>query len=292
MAWPYVAAAGIAATSALHGGHLARGESRRARSEEYERQKEFAQMGIRWRVADAKAAGLHPLFALGAATPGYSPSVQVGDSGHAQAGQEISRAMLASAEHGVKREQAGLAAKLADAAMERDYAQAAYYWSLALRTERSPGAGAPTDPSVYANPNVQVNPNFDARTAADLVKVNPSEAVSYSGGDRSLAAARSSVWQEYVYRDDKGKHRVIYLPGGKGSIEEALESVSENYMLMLTVLNENIRRNPEFLSEARGTIPFAGLMYDSSDFLWQLRNQWQKWRHKQRRQSPAPQRLK
>lgn len=42
----------------------------------YEAQKEFAQHGIRWRVADAKAAGLHPLAALGASPLGFSPSFQ------------------------------------------------------------------------------------------------------------------------------------------------------------------------------------------------------------------------
>lgn len=31
-------------------------------------QREFAQMGIQWKVADAKAAGIHPLYALGAST--------------------------------------------------------------------------------------------------------------------------------------------------------------------------------------------------------------------------------
>lgn len=46
----------------------------------YEHQKEFAQNGIRWRVADAKAAGLHPLAALGAQTSSYTPSAVVGDS--------------------------------------------------------------------------------------------------------------------------------------------------------------------------------------------------------------------
>lgn len=42
-------------------------------TEEYEREKEFAQMGIRWKVEDAKAAGLHPLAALGAQTQSYAP---------------------------------------------------------------------------------------------------------------------------------------------------------------------------------------------------------------------------
>lgn len=36
-------------------------------------QKEFAQNGIQWKVADAKAAGVHPIYALGAPTTSYSP---------------------------------------------------------------------------------------------------------------------------------------------------------------------------------------------------------------------------
>lgn len=43
-------------------------------------QREFAQMGIRWRVADAEAAGLHPLAALGASGAAYSPSYSMGGS--------------------------------------------------------------------------------------------------------------------------------------------------------------------------------------------------------------------
>jgi hypothetical protein len=37
-------------------------------------QKEFAQSGIQWRAADAKAAGIHPIFAMGANVPTYTPS--------------------------------------------------------------------------------------------------------------------------------------------------------------------------------------------------------------------------
>lgn len=42
-------------------------------------QREFAQQGIRWKVADAKAAGIHPLAALGVMPTSYSP-VSVGGS--------------------------------------------------------------------------------------------------------------------------------------------------------------------------------------------------------------------
>lgn len=63
----------------------------------YEAQKEFAQNSIRWRVADAKAAGLHPLAALGAQSSGYTPSATIGDSPDfsflQDVGQNIDRAI-------------------------------------------------------------------------------------------------------------------------------------------------------------------------------------------------------
>ena len=63
----------------------------------YQQQKEFAQNGIRWRVADAKAAGIHPLAALGAMPANYTPAASVANppdfSFLADAGQSIGRAM-------------------------------------------------------------------------------------------------------------------------------------------------------------------------------------------------------
>lgn len=62
-------------------------------------QREFARQGIQMRVADAKKAGIHPLYALGANLPTYSPSptyvgagTQLGDA-VAEAGQNIGRAV-------------------------------------------------------------------------------------------------------------------------------------------------------------------------------------------------------
>lgn len=73
---------------------------------QYQIQKEFAQSGIQWRVADAKAAGLHPLAALGAAPASYSPASYVGadrlpadrdiGSSLSQMGQGIHRAAHAA----------------------------------------------------------------------------------------------------------------------------------------------------------------------------------------------------
>lgn len=58
-------------------------------------QREFAQNGIRWRAEDARAAGLHPLYAMGLQPSSFSPSY-VGDSlssSFAQAGSEFGRAI-------------------------------------------------------------------------------------------------------------------------------------------------------------------------------------------------------
>lgn len=65
-------------------------------------QKDFAQQGVRWKVNDAKAAGIHPLFALGANTTSFSPvsvgttaDTSMGDMARGM-GQDLSRAVQAT----------------------------------------------------------------------------------------------------------------------------------------------------------------------------------------------------
>lgn len=77
------------------GGILGRKSSSDNAAKQAALQKEFAQKGIQWKVADAKAAGIHPLYALGANTISYSPQT-VGDplpSALANMGQDVSRAV-------------------------------------------------------------------------------------------------------------------------------------------------------------------------------------------------------
>lgn len=74
------------------------------RDQDFQRQEHFAKHGIQWRAQDAAAAGIHPLYALGASTPTFSPSpVSVGSptiaadtsmgSAVASMGQDIGRAI-------------------------------------------------------------------------------------------------------------------------------------------------------------------------------------------------------
>lgn len=102
---PIVTSSLISAGSNLLGGLLGgkKDNSAKIAAQNYAMQKEFAQNGIRWKVADAKAAGIHPLAALGANTLSFTPSV-VGDTGGGPdwgstvraMGQDISRAFDAT----------------------------------------------------------------------------------------------------------------------------------------------------------------------------------------------------
>lgn len=91
---PIVTASLIAGGADLLGGTIGGIGSSSAGEANARIQRKMAQHGISWKVADAKAAGIHPLYALGATPFSYSPShVGGGDYGISQAGQNISRAI-------------------------------------------------------------------------------------------------------------------------------------------------------------------------------------------------------
>lgn len=73
------ALSGVADVAGLFGGRS--GSAMRAQENMHAQniafQKMFAQEGIRWRVEDAKKAGIHPLYALGASIPSFSPSTYI-----------------------------------------------------------------------------------------------------------------------------------------------------------------------------------------------------------------------
>lgn len=121
-----IVGAGIGAGAKLIGGYLDREAAEDANAqrvalsqEEYRRQKEFAKEGIRWKVKDAQAAGVHPLFALGASTSSYAPQsigVEKESIGGAVAemGQDLSRAVAAGStavERGLRLQQLKLASE-------------------------------------------------------------------------------------------------------------------------------------------------------------------------------------
>jgi len=145
----------IAAGTSILGGILGNKASEKANKaaeanaqKQYEQQKEFAQSGIQWKVADAEKAGVHPLYALGANTVSYAPQ-SVGSTPSnfdfvGQAGQNIGRAIDATRSNPRKMEAMALTASQIqleglqlDNELKRTQLQSAI--TLANQTGKGPG---------------------------------------------------------------------------------------------------------------------------------------------------------
>lgn len=83
----------ISGASSIAGGLIGANSA----SKDRKMQKQFAKKGVQWRAADARAAGIHPLAALGYSGSSYTP---VGDGGMgsavSQAGQQLGSAVSAA----------------------------------------------------------------------------------------------------------------------------------------------------------------------------------------------------
>lgn len=188
MVWPAIIAGG----AALLGGALANRSNRKVADQTNEAQREinaqntalqreFAQAGIRWRVEDAKAAGLHPLFALSGSGATYSPqamALMTPDQsalgrGIAEAGQAVSRSIQAQQTADQRAiTQATLAHLVAQTGKED--AMAAYYASEAARNRQSANSAA-----AIPDGTVQVGP---------LVKNVPDEVIAHDPRNPALTA--------------------------------------------------------------------------------------------------------
>lgn len=85
----------IGAGSSLLGGLFSGNSQKKMAREQMQLQREFAQNGVQWKVADAKKAGIAPLAALGAQTHSYTPISYADPMGDAisNAGQNIAGAV-------------------------------------------------------------------------------------------------------------------------------------------------------------------------------------------------------
>lgn len=136
-----------------------------------EMQVQFAQKGIQWRAADAEAAGISKLYALGANTASYSP-VSIGGSqvpnAINQAGQHLSRA-VAAADTGTGRANAVMQSlAVENAALNNDLLRSQIRRMDAQTGPPMPGPGTnylidgQGDTTI---PNIKINPM--ERTATD-----------------------------------------------------------------------------------------------------------------------------
>lgn len=210
-------------------------------------QREFAQMGIRWKVEDAKAAGLHPLYAIGGSGAAFAPSPTLvhgsppevrptlrdasPPSGYlGSMGQDIGRALAATLDPAQAAERA-LQLKLLESQVEKENAQAQYYRSQANR-ENAAGGGQPVyipANSGYGEDPIQL---IDAPFLRDTIRAQPSEVESSRSSDSSSTPGSRPTWSDY-----SAFGTTIRLPA-KGATE-ALESLEP--LGAIATVAENVR---------------------------------------------------
>lgn len=172
----------LGAVGSIAGGLLGNKSAKKAAEKNYEQQKEFAQNGLKWNVAQAKELGISKLVAAGMPTQSYAPSNVGGNFDFlGNAGQNIGRALAAGQGPGG----AGTAVPRAAAAVQLEGLQLdndikrAQIASL-NKTLTQPGTAAP-----YGSPNGTVidGPTLKLQTNRDLARSDEQYSVPGAGPD-------------------------------------------------------------------------------------------------------------
>lgn len=218
--WAWLSWAIPAAAKAIEG-IMGADEQRRATNRNIDMQREFAQQGIQWKVADAKAAGVHPLYALGAQTHSFSP-IQVGSPlGQAigEMGQDIGRAFNATASNAERERQALDLAKVTEERLqmerERHRSQMAndevqrQYWASRITTANQAG-----------NPPAQSFGVSSSAGPVTAVQLQPDKQTMAKAGGYETAGTHPA-FREYRY-GSQGRE-TMRLPSDE--MGEALENM-------------------------------------------------------------------
>lgn len=239
-----LASAALGAAGSIAGGLLSGGGGSSGAATEwlwkknYQAQKEFAQNGIRWKVDDAKAAGLHPLAALGSGSF-FSPSGSIGVdqtggkdySWLGDVGQNIGRAIdaKATAEERAKAEAVNDEAnglKLENMRLQNEQIKLDMATQLARDVTASQRAVRntalpPAMPSLRTRADGAmvgtVMPGQGDSTASSLFTVKPAEIVA-NDPQRTHQEAASVPEVRFARTSDGG-----YSPMRSQALEEALE---------------------------------------------------------------------
>lgn len=222
---------------------FAHAERQQARSDALQR--EFAQHGIRWRVEDARAAGVHPVFAMSGGGAAYAPSTfTVGSESRStfrDMGQDLSRAVAAQE----TADQRALRLAVLEghrAASERDFAHASYYRALERNLPRTPAApsfGSDVVTGAYGGaqsfPVKGVGAIESHPLYADAVKLEP-----------DVMASRSVMHGGETAGQDHPSMRQFVFPGGFKALLPATQGggVPEeiDFTMIPLVIGANLER--------------------------------------------------
>lgn len=240
---------------------LARNEMQAERQQlrNNELQREFATHGIQWKMADAAAAGLHPVYGAGLSGAAYAsnpvvinPVVSPGGSSASVAPPSYTRSHV---DYGAMGQGIGrLIEKLLVKDTVKDAALAAAVDSnAAVTTQAAQSMGIVSPASLGANigdemewaPRVFVPPS--TVNALDTTVYEPARSTSTNSGDDSRVAGRP----EPAMRTWKwGPDFEIILPAGN-SFSESLEAIGEAPWMLPFFVQRNIEAyGPQWLWKA------------------------------------------
>lgn len=221
----------ISGLGSLAGGLFGQSSQSRQAESQAELQKEFAKNSIRWRVADAKAAGIHPLAALGAQTHSYAPVVTGDSIGPAMAsfGQDLGRAIDSTRTSG---ERAGAYVKTVQDLNVTRLGLENQLLAAQIARVRQPG-NPPPMPSGGSNgpfssgdigqPSVAAGGNSilaDGGDAPGTVITNPMERVT--ADPRAPYQEPGAVTDRSFVRTDSGGLAPVYSTDAKQRLEDDL----------------------------------------------------------------------
>lgn len=234
MGWGSAVGGAIGGALGLIGAGQSQASAERLNQLNYEHQKEFAQNGIRWKVADAKAAGLHPLAALGASTASYSPSAVIGDSPDysflKDMGQGIDRAMDAKATRKERAEREQKENALFNEELKGKQLQnqetetriQSMKWDMAMELARNAAQSARTQQQVPAMPSLapdgSLMPGQENATSPGGIESKPAEIVVNEPGRRGQE--RGSITELGFSRTNDGGYVPVMSNDAKQRYEE------------------------------------------------------------------------
>lgn len=242
-------------------------------------QREFAQWGVRWKVADAQAAGIHPLYAMGANTHSFSPSY-VGDSSMggwlADTGQNISRAIAAGSTASER--------KLSDLQLEHARLQNDYLRERILSEQRQRSQVGPAFPSPSSDPYLSGQGDVGRVGGIDPRVID--EPLRRTVGDPSYPGKEAGAILDFNLARTAGGYAVIPAGEVKQRIED--DWLAEQQWKLRTyghVLRGNIR-----LPDGRRALvnPLTGELVPISPFVEDVVEKfmdgpggiWRKWRRR------------
>lgn len=273
--WGAAVGAAVDAITSWHSGKKNREAAAHANESNADLQRAFAQQGVQWRVNDAKAAGLHPLFALGANLSGASPSYQIGAGpDYSSLGQNISRAVDAATSSEDERALKAAQLKVLESEADKNFALASSARSQDQRdwlntwTSRplnADGSGLKADPFWALSADYLPHAVRSASSGTDFagkVKTNPSERTHSRPGDMSREAASAPAYKDYFVSPHSDLQASAYASNegygeareNMGELQFLLQNTSQRGLdWLIRYVNEVYLGNaPKFRSVPRG----------------------------------------